>query len=293
MTVTGDPVTLHNGTYLVTWNGHGDALALERLDPVTGTLTVANRFSYSTWGAPTLTLHNGYGDLGFRYRYVGQWGVAWDGYAGADLLYMRARHYSPELGRFLQPDPARAEENPYAYAGNSPVTKADPEGKLFDTLLDLVFVGVSLVAVVADPSDTNKLALAADTAALFLPFVTGAGAAVRLARAAEKAGRVPRLVYRVAGTRGLLHSFDRHASRWFGRPVSVSRDLAQWEGVINRASRSSIRFLSRAEGTETVAHLARIDGKWIIVHFYAKGPRAGELLSAWYVGRNARIRFRR
>jgi RHS repeat-associated protein len=128
MTVTGDPVTLHNGTYLVTWSGHGDALALERLDPVTGTLTVANRFSYSTWGAPTLSLHNGYGDLGFRYRYVGQWGVAWDGYAGADLLYMRARHYSPELGRFLQPDPARAEENPYAHAGNSPVTKVDPSG---------------------------------------------------------------------------------------------------------------------------------------------------------------------
>jgi RHS repeat-associated protein len=128
MTITGDPVTLHNGTYLVTWNGHGDALALERLDPATGTLTGANRFSYSTWGAPTITLHNGYGDLGFRYRYVGQWGVAWDGYAGADLLYMRARHYNPELGRFLQPDPARAEENPYAYASNSPVTKVDPSG---------------------------------------------------------------------------------------------------------------------------------------------------------------------
>lgn len=44
---------------------------------------------------------------------------------------LRARHYSPELGWFLQPDPARAEENPYGYAGNSPVTKADPEGRAF------------------------------------------------------------------------------------------------------------------------------------------------------------------
>lgn len=145
MAVAGDPVALHNGTYLVTWNGHGDALALERLDPVTGTLTVANRFSYSTWGAPTLTLHNGYGDLGFRYRYVGQWGVAWDGHAGADLLAMRARHYSPELGRFLQPDPARAEENPYAYAGNSPVTKVDPSGRLF-----WFVVGAIVVSAVID-----------------------------------------------------------------------------------------------------------------------------------------------
>ncbi len=147
MAVTGDPVTLHNGTYLVTWNGHGDALALERLDPVTGTLTVANRFSYTTWGAPTLTLHNGYGDLGFRYRYVGQWGVAWDAYAGADLLAMRARHYSPELGRFLQPDPARAEDNPYAYTGNSPVTKVDPSGEI--AWFAVAFVAFRIVAAAA------------------------------------------------------------------------------------------------------------------------------------------------
>lgn len=33
------------GTYLPTWNGHGDALNLSRLDPVTGTLTLANSYS--------------------------------------------------------------------------------------------------------------------------------------------------------------------------------------------------------------------------------------------------------
>lgn len=44
---------------------------------------------------------------------------------------MRARHYSPELGRFLQPDPGALEANLYGYAGNSPVTKVDPEGTCF------------------------------------------------------------------------------------------------------------------------------------------------------------------
>jgi RHS repeat-associated protein len=116
-----------DGTYLVTWNGHGDALALSEIN-TDGTLTRANRFAYTTWGTPNLVAETGYGDLGFRYRYVGQHGVAWDDFASAGLLYMSARHYAPEFGRFLQPDPSAAEANLYAYAANSPVTKVDPSG---------------------------------------------------------------------------------------------------------------------------------------------------------------------
>jgi hypothetical protein len=41
---------------------------------------------------------------------------------------MHARSYSPSLGRFLQPDPARADANLYEYAGNGPVTAVDPAG---------------------------------------------------------------------------------------------------------------------------------------------------------------------
>ena len=128
--ISGDPVTLHNGTYLVTWNGHGDAIALSKVD-TSGALTVANRYRYSTWGTPepTTTL-NGYGDLRFRYLYVGQYGVTWDGSSAipSGLHYMRARHYSPEFGRFLQPDPAKAEHSAFAYAVNQPETFIDPDG---------------------------------------------------------------------------------------------------------------------------------------------------------------------
>jgi RHS repeat-associated protein len=115
------------GTYLVTWNGHGDALALYRVF-TTGTLELANSFAYSTWGSPTTTLHNGYGDLGFRYLYVGRYGVQWDDWFGLGLYYMSARHYEPELGQFLQPDPADAESNSYAYTAGNPVTRIDPSG---------------------------------------------------------------------------------------------------------------------------------------------------------------------
>jgi hypothetical protein len=96
--ITGDAAA-NNGTYLVTWNGHGDALALWKIDLSTGALTLANSYTYTSWGTPTTITHNGIGNLGFRYLYVGKYGVAWDGFASANLLHMGARHYSAALLR--------------------------------------------------------------------------------------------------------------------------------------------------------------------------------------------------
>jgi RHS repeat-associated protein len=39
-----------------------------------------------------------------------------------------ARYYDPNTGRFTQPDPSGQEQNPYAYAGNNPITYNDPSG---------------------------------------------------------------------------------------------------------------------------------------------------------------------
>jgi RHS repeat-associated protein len=114
------------GTYLVTWNGHGDALGLW-LQNADGSLTLANSYTYSTWGAPTTTVASG-SDLGFRFLYVGASDVQWDNQLSLGLLYMHARHYSPVLARFLQPDPARAEANLFAYVHGNPITEADPTG---------------------------------------------------------------------------------------------------------------------------------------------------------------------
>ncbi len=83
-----------NPAYLVTHNGHGDALALWRITG-DGSLTLANSYTYSTWGAPTTATHNAYPDLGYRYLYVGAQGVAWDNALGLGLLHMGARHYCP------------------------------------------------------------------------------------------------------------------------------------------------------------------------------------------------------
>lgn len=120
----GEPAA---GTYLVTWNAHGDAQALRRLN-ADGTLTLANSYTYSTWGSPTTNTHNGVTDLGFRFLYAGQYGVEWDDWSGINLHYMQTRHYKHAFGRFLQPDPSDQEQNLYTYVANSPVSAVDPSG---------------------------------------------------------------------------------------------------------------------------------------------------------------------
>ncbi|MCG8456023.1 MAG: RHS repeat-associated core domain-containing protein [Holophagales bacterium] len=63
-----------------------------------------------------------------------------DGETGA--VYMRARYYDPELGRFTRPDPARDSDpwrpgsfNLYQYAKNNPVNLHDPSGLIGEDIV--------------------------------------------------------------------------------------------------------------------------------------------------------------
>ncbi len=65
------------------------------------------------------------GVTGYPFRYTGQ---RLDPYTGT--YHYKAREYSPTLGRFLQPDPARFVDGPniYAYVGTNPWNAVDPTG---------------------------------------------------------------------------------------------------------------------------------------------------------------------
>ncbi len=151
------------GTYLVTWNGHGDALAVHRIN-ADGTLTLANSYTYSTWGTPTTATYNAIPDLGFHYLYVGAYGVQWDDFSGLGLHYMSARHYSPRIGRFLQPDPSAAEANAYGYADGNPVTKVDPSGRCPWCIIIIIARAV-MIAAPAIAAAARAIAPAVQTAA--------------------------------------------------------------------------------------------------------------------------------
>ena len=84
------------------------------------------------------------------FKYVGQFGVMDE---GNGLLYMRARYYDPESGRFISKDPigfAGGDLNLYAYVGNNPVNAIDPEGKfIFLLVAPAVYTGAMALADLA------------------------------------------------------------------------------------------------------------------------------------------------
>ena len=85
--------------------------------------TTINRYNYTPFGELA-----SYKETIFNpFRYVGQLGVMDD---NNGLLYMRARYYDPNLGRFLTKDPLgfAGGENLYQYVSNNPLSWIDPLG---------------------------------------------------------------------------------------------------------------------------------------------------------------------
>lgn len=123
------------------------------------------------------------------------------------LIYLRARYYDPQNGQFLTVDPAVSiTGQPYAYAGNNPVTNMDPLGLWgwADTwdVVGLASVGLAIVALTATgvgaASDFvtagAEAAMGADLAAS-MTAEAGAGAAEasEIADAASVAARAARI----------------------------------------------------------------------------------------------------
>jgi hypothetical protein len=86
---------------------------------------------------------------------------------------------------------------------------------------------------------------------------------------------------KIAGTRGLEHSFDEHSAQWFGRPVPKDTHLSLWQLLLERATRSGEAFEWSTGDAKTIAHLARIEGKYFVTQFFLEGSRAGELVTAF------------
>jgi len=70
------------------------------------------------------------GSTRYPYRFGGDWGYITDT-PGSGLLQLGARTYWPEIGRFIQQDPAKDGVNWYAYVGDNPLRGIDPEGDAY------------------------------------------------------------------------------------------------------------------------------------------------------------------
>ena len=98
---------------------------------------------------------------------------------------------------------------------------------------------------------------------------------------------IPNLNIRITQER-LRHSFDRHAVQLFGRRVDATpNNLQSWQNLIDRAARSNRRLRDFRDGHQTIAYLTRLDnGRWFVAHFFADGPKAGQLATAFFPNRN-------
>ncbi|CAN5387785.1 hypothetical protein BH23BAC1_BH23BAC1_05790 [soil metagenome] len=110
---------------------------------------VVEKYTYDIFGGPSIM--NGSGAsieasaFNNRFLFTGREYIA-----GIDLYDYRNRMYSPNLGRFIQPDPIKfsaGDYNFYRYVGNSPMNWRDPSGlisiqgllNIINQFLDLLF----------------------------------------------------------------------------------------------------------------------------------------------------------
>ena len=98
---------------------------------VDGTGNWVNREEYTPYGETAFGGH-----ASKRYRFAGK-----ERYNESGLGYWQARYLHPATGRFLSTDPQMS-TCPYAYAGNSPLTKVDPDGGI-----ELLTISVLVSAV--------------------------------------------------------------------------------------------------------------------------------------------------
>jgi hypothetical protein len=133
--------------------------------------------------------------------------------------------------------------NRYAYVRNNPVGSTDPDGKIVDTLIDVAFVGYDLYDIGKSVyqgkplTATQGIALAADVGAAFVPFVTGAGPAVRAAAHADGA---------LHAAEGVEHSVEAalHGSDAASHGAQEAKQMTQYKrpsGATTAEQRASVQ----------------------------------------------------
>ncbi len=149
-----------------------------------------NRYQYGSFGENFSSLEN----HSNHFRYAGEQTESDSG-----LIYLRARYYDPEIGRFISRDPFSGymavpeSQNMYAYAHNNPVRFVDPSGECVETPWDVlnVIYDVGKIAYGYISGNQNTVSegyvdLGADSLAVLVPGLPAGITKLRYADDAAK-----------------------------------------------------------------------------------------------------------
>ncbi len=191
--------------YYYLYNGHGDVVQI-----VNTSGTPVNTYSYDEWGNITSQTEG----IPNSFKYAGE---IYDEETG--LYYLRARYYDPSIGRFLNEDTVEGQidnplsQNLYTYVSNNPLIYTDPTGhrqewgagvggdsppkstwvKAGEGVYSAVdwYTGGALTNYINSndqPLSAEHFLYAANLAINFIPISAAEAAALKVGKAAEKAG---------------------------------------------------------------------------------------------------------
>lgn len=107
-------------------------------------------------------------------------------------IYLRARYYDPEIGRFISRDTVTGTANDplslnlYTYCHNNPVSGTDSTGHFLDTFFDAASLAFDIVSFCIEPTPMGAVDILTDVVGLVTPGVPSAGLKVGV-HAAETA----------------------------------------------------------------------------------------------------------
>ena len=142
-------------TYWFEKNLQGDIVAVYDEN---GTMLLS--YVYDSWGTFVKTYHNGCTSSNpvvnnpFLYR-----GYYFDSELG--MYYLQSRYYDPVIGRYINADGYLSTGqgllgyNMYAYCGNNPVNRVDPEGEFWIELVVLAVIVVTCAVTLSGCADTS------------------------------------------------------------------------------------------------------------------------------------------
>ena len=215
------------------YNGQGDVTIL-----TDNTGTTVTNYSFDAYGNQSEE-NEVYNPFGYRGEYTDE---------ETGFIYLRARYYDTETGRFVSEDPIRDGLNWYVYCNGNPIMFVDPSGNVpVDTIIDFFSLGWSLYDFINRPSLSNFGYVAWDAAAMLVPYVPG-----------SYSGKMVR-----AGTK-ILSSADNYVKTgvWsmkaFDRGYEIERALGGWGNNFptidwaKRTVRSDIVYLESIKSIKSI-----------------------------------------